>query len=69
MEIASDEGMLATVAQNISIGIVSIEEYVSQESLRMLSTSDAWITIAIRVVCLVERKEGRLIRPFLQIVE
>ena len=68
MEIVGREGMLAAVAQGIGIEIVSIEEYVSQESLRMLSTSESWITTELHVVCLVERKEGRLIRAFLQIV-
>jgi aminoethylphosphonate catabolism LysR family transcriptional regulator len=69
MEIAGREGMLAAVAQGIGVGVVSIEEYVPQESLRVLSISDARIFTEIHVVCLQDRKEGRLISAFLQIAQ
>ncbi len=69
MEIAGREGMLAAIAQGIGVGVVSIEEYVPQESLRVLSISDARISTEIHVVCLQARKEGRLIKAFLQTIE
>lgn len=69
MEIGSREGMLAGVVQGIGLGVVSEEEMIPHPALRRLEISNADVSTAVHVVCLAERKDGHLIKPFLRVVE
>ena len=65
MEMGSREGMLATVAQGLGIGIVSEEEAVPNPFLHFLRIVGVDVATVIHVACLTTRSESHLIRPFL----
>lgn len=69
MEIGSREGVFAACAQGIGVGAVSEEEYVPNELLRALRIANAKILMKVHLVCLAERRDGRLIEPFLAVAE
>lgn len=69
IELGSKEGVVAAVAQGIGMGLVSEEEYIPDTSLRRLRITNANLRMKVYVICLAERREARLIRPFLDVAE
>ncbi len=69
MEIGSREAIWLAVAQGIGIGTVSDFEFIPHPKLRILNISNAEIYTYAQVVCLKERRESRVIRAFLEVVE
>jgi aminoethylphosphonate catabolism LysR family transcriptional regulator len=69
MEIGSREAVWLAVVQGIGIGVVSEIEFIAHPKLRPLTVSNAELYTYAHVVCLEERKDSRLIRAFLQMVD
>lgn len=68
MEIGSREAIREAVIMEVGIGAVSEIEYVPDRDLRMVRVRDAEMYTHAHVVCLEERREGRLVKAFLAIV-
>lgn len=64
MEIASREVIREAVAQGIGIAAVSLVEYAPGPGLHMVKISNAEIYTYAHVVCLVERREMRMVSAF-----
>ena len=69
MEIGSREAIREAVIMGVGIGAVSEKEYIPDPMLRAIPVSDAQMFTYAHVVCLAERREARLVRAFLGIVE
>ena len=69
MEIGSREAVWLAVEKGVGIGVVSDIEFIPHPNLRPVAIEKADIFTYAHVVCLAERKESRVIRAFLQIVE
>lgn len=69
MEIGSREAVREAVIMGVGVGAVSEIEYVPDPEIRMMRVSDAQMYTHAHVVCLEERREARLVRAFLEIVE
>jgi len=57
------------VERGIGIGVVSEIEFVPHPRLRVLKVADAELYTYAHVVCLAERRESRIIRAFLDVVD
>ncbi len=69
MEIGSREAVWLAVEKGVGIGVVSDIEFVPHSNLRPVAIENADIYTYAHVVCLAERKESRIIRAFLQVIE
>ena len=69
MEIGSREAIREAVIKGVGIGAVSQIEYVPDPEIRMVRVSDAAMFTHAHVVCLEERRQARLVKAFLDIVE
>lgn len=69
MEIGSREAVWMAVERGIGIGVVSEIEFVPHPRLRVLRVADAELYTYAHVVCLAERRESRIIRAFLDVVD
>jgi aminoethylphosphonate catabolism LysR family transcriptional regulator len=69
MEIGSREAIREAVIMGVGIGAVSEKEYIPDPMLRAVPVSDAQMFTYAHVVCLAERRQARLVRAFLGIVE
>jgi aminoethylphosphonate catabolism LysR family transcriptional regulator len=69
MEIGSREAVWMAVERGIGIGVVSEIEFVPHPRLRVLKVADAELYTYAHVVCLAERRESRIIRAFLDVVD
>jgi aminoethylphosphonate catabolism LysR family transcriptional regulator len=69
MEIGSREAIREAVIKGVGIGAVSEIEYVPDPEIRMVRVSDAAMYTHAHVVCLEERREARLVKAFLGIVD
>lgn len=69
IEINSREAVREAVAAGLGVGVVSESEFGNDPRLVKLSLADADLGATEYVACLAERKELRLIRAFLLIVE
>jgi aminoethylphosphonate catabolism LysR family transcriptional regulator len=69
MEIGSREAIREAVIKGVGIGAVSEIEYVPDPEIRMVRVSDAAMFTHAHVVCLEERREARLVKAFLGIVD
>ena len=69
MEIGSREAIREAVIMGVGIAAVSEIEYVPDPSIRQVSVSDAQMFTYAHVFCLKERREARLVKAFLQIVD
>ncbi len=69
MEIGSREAVREAVIMGVGVGAVSEIEYVPDPEIRMVRVSDARMFTHAHVVCLEERREARLVKAFLEIVE
>jgi aminoethylphosphonate catabolism LysR family transcriptional regulator len=67
MEIGSREAIREAVIKGVGIGTVSDVAFVPDPQLRMIRLSDVEIFNHAHVACLDERRDGRLIAPFLAI--
>ncbi|MEO5693804.1 MAG: LysR substrate-binding domain-containing protein [Usitatibacter sp.] len=68
MEIGSREAIREAVIKGVGIGAVSEIEFIPDPELRKVRVSDAVMFTHAHVVCLEERREGRLVKAFLEIV-
>jgi LysR family transcriptional regulator, low CO2-responsive transcriptional regulator len=68
MEIGSREAIREAVIMGVGIAAVSEIEYIPDPEIRRVSVSDAEMYTHAHVVCLEERREGRLVKAFLDIV-
>lgn len=68
-EIGSREAIWMAVERGMGVGIVSEFEFIPHARLKPLRIKDAAIYTYAHVVCLAERKEARLIRAFLTVVD
>lgn len=69
MEIGSREAIREAVIMGVGIAAVSEIEYVPNPRIRMVPVSDAHMYTYAHVFCLKERREARLVRAFLDIVD
>jgi aminoethylphosphonate catabolism LysR family transcriptional regulator len=69
LEIGSREAIREAVAKGLGIGAVSEVEFVPDPSLRVVRIEDAQVWTNAHVVCLRERRDARLVRAFLEIVD
>lgn len=69
MEIGSREAVREAVIMRVGVGAVSEIEYVPDPQIRMVRVSDARMFTHAHVVCLEERREARLVKAFLGIVD
>jgi len=69
LEIGSREAIREAVIMGVGVGAVSEKEYIADPRLRTVRVSDAHMYTYAHVVCLAERREARLVRAFLGIVE
>jgi len=69
MEIGSRESIREAVAKGIGLGVVSEAEFVPDPRLRALPVTDAEIYTYAHVVHLAERRNARLVRAFLEVLE
>lgn len=67
--IGSREAIREAVIRGLGIGYVSEAEFVPDPALRALAVSDAEIHTEAHVVVLAERRHGRLVRAFLDVVD
>ena len=68
-EIGSREAIWMAVERGMGLGIVSEFEFIPHPRLRPLKIKDAAIYTYAHAVCLAERKQARLIRAFLSVVD
>jgi len=69
MEIGSREAIREAVAQGIGLGVVSEAEFIADPRLSACRVSDARIYTEAHIVHLTERREARIVRAFLGVVE
>jgi aminoethylphosphonate catabolism LysR family transcriptional regulator len=69
MEIGSREAIREAVIMGVGIAAVSDIEYVPDPQIRRVPVSDAEMYTYAHVFCLRERREARLVRAFLDIVD
>jgi DNA-binding transcriptional LysR family regulator len=69
MEIGSREAIREAVIKGLGIGAVSAAEFVPDKRLRLISISNAEIYTYAHVFCLEERRNARIVKAFLDIVE
>lgn len=69
MEIGSREAVREAVIMGMGIGAVSEIEYIPAPEVSMVHVVDAEMYTHAHVVCLLERREARLVRAFLDIAE
>jgi len=69
MEIGSREAIREAVIMGVGIGAVSEIEFVPDRELRIVRVRDAEMHTYAHVVCLEERREARLVKAFLGIVD
>jgi DNA-binding transcriptional LysR family regulator len=69
MEIGSREAIREAVIMGVGIAAVSEIEYVPGPNIRQVAVSDAQMFTYAHVFCLRERREARLVKAFLQIVD
>lgn len=69
MEIGSREAIREAVIMGVGVGAVSEKEYIPSPEIRMVRVSDAEMYTHAHVVCLEERRDARLVKAFLGIVE
>ena len=68
MEIGSREAIREAVIMGVGIGVVSEIEFIPDPALRTVAVTGARMYTHAHVVCLEERREGRLVKAFLDIV-
>jgi aminoethylphosphonate catabolism LysR family transcriptional regulator len=68
MEIGSREAIREAVIKGVGIGVVSEIEFIPDPALRTVAVTGAQMYTHAHVVCLEERREGRLVKAFLDIV-
>jgi len=69
MEIGSREAIREAVIMGVGIAAVSEIEYVPDPEIRSVAVSDAEMYTYAHVFCLKERREARLVKAFLEIVD
>jgi aminoethylphosphonate catabolism LysR family transcriptional regulator len=69
MEIGSREAIREAVIKGMGLGAVSEIEYIPDPAIRMVRVSNAQMFTHAHVVCLEERREARLVKAFLEIVD
>jgi LysR family transcriptional regulator, low CO2-responsive transcriptional regulator len=69
MEIGSREAIREAVIKGVGVGVVSEIEFVPDPQLRRVRVSDAAMFTHAHVVCLTERREARVVKAFLGIVD
>lgn len=69
MQIGSREAIREAVIMGVGVGVVSEKEYISHPEIRMVRVSDAEMYTHAHVVCLEERRQARMVRAFLGIVD
>ena len=69
MEIGSREAIREAVIMGVGIAAVSEIEYVPDPEIRMVAVSDAEMYTYAHVFALKERRDARLVRAFLEIVD
>ena len=69
MEIGSREAIREAVIKGVGVGAVSEIEYVPDPALRRVAIADAEMYTYAHVFCLRERREARLVKAFLEIVD
>lgn len=69
MEIGSREAIREAVLRGVGVGVVSEFEYIPDPALRKVKVIDAQMYTYAHVVCLRERREARLVKAFLAIVD
>jgi LysR family transcriptional regulator, low CO2-responsive transcriptional regulator len=69
MEIGSREAIREAVIMGVGIAAVSEIEYVANPEIRSVAVSDAEMYTYAHVCCLRERREARLVKAFLAIVD
>ena len=67
MEIGSKEGVVAAVAQEIGIGVISEEEHIPDNYVHTLEIADIGLRMKVHIICHGDRKGERLIRPFFDV--
>ena len=67
LEISSKDGIVAAVAQNVGIGVISEEEHIPNRHVHALQISDIGIKMQVLVICHTDRSEARLIKPFFEV--
>src|SRR5688500_16503038 len=69
MEIGSREAIREAVIMGVGIAAVSEIEYVPDPEIRSVAVTDAEMYTYAHVFCLKERRDARLVKPFLHIVD
>ena len=69
MEIGSREAIREAVIMGVGIAAVSEIEYIPDPEIRSVAVSDAEMYTYAHVFCLKERREARLVKAFLEIVD
>ncbi len=69
IEIGSREAVWKAVQSGLGVGVVSQAEFVPHPDLKTLHIADADMHMTEHVVCLAERRESRITRAFLAVVE
>jgi aminoethylphosphonate catabolism LysR family transcriptional regulator len=69
IEINSREAVREAVAAGLGIGVVSESEFGNDPRLAKIALAEAEVGVTEYVACLADRKELRLIRAFLELVE
>lgn len=69
MEIGSREAVWLAVEKGVGIGVVSDIEFIPHPNLQPVAIENADIYTYAHVVCLAERRESRIIRAFLEVVD
>jgi len=69
VEIGSREAVWMAVQHGLGIGVVSDIEFIPHPNLRMVRIKDADLRTEDYLICLAERRESRIIRAFLDVVQ
>ena len=69
MEIGSREAVREAVIRGLGVGAVSAFEYVPDASLRVVEIGDARVVTHAHVACLQERRQARIVRAFMEVVD
>lgn len=69
LEIGSREAIREAVAKGLGIGAVSEVEFVPDPTLHVVGIADAEVWTNAHVVCLRERRDGRIVKAFLDVVD
>ena len=67
LEISSKDGIVAAVAQNVGIGIISEEEHIPSRHVHALRISDIGLKMQVLVACHTDRSKARLIKTFFEV--